>query len=71
MRPDHRRRHLSRLIPRIGKAYACARWPVDWIFGYVTSKHAEQGMPASYGHRHVSRSVSYPGTPWLGPRDCL
>jgi hypothetical protein len=65
VRPDHRRRHLSRLVPRIGKAFACGRWPVEWIFGYVTSQHAQMGMPASYGHRHVSRSVSYPGTPWL------
>jgi hypothetical protein len=64
VRPDYRRRHLSRLVPRIGKAYACGRWPVDWIFGYVTAQHAKQGMPASYGHRHVSCSVSYPGTPW-------
>jgi hypothetical protein len=64
VRPDYRRRHLSRLIPRIGKAYACARWPVDWIFGYVTSEHAKWGMPASYGHRNVSHSVTYPGTPW-------
>jgi hypothetical protein len=65
VRPDYRRRHLSQLIPRIGKAYACARWPVDWIFGYVTSKAADQKMPASYGHRNVGRSISYPGTPWL------
>ena len=64
MRPDYRRRHLSRLVPRIGKAYACARWPLDWIFGYVTHEHARLGMPASYGHRHVSHSVTYPGTPW-------
>src|SRR5690349_11632711 len=64
VRPDYRRRHLSRLVPRIGKAYACARWPVDWIFGYVTSEHARIGMPANYGHRHVSQSVTYPGTPW-------
>lgn len=65
VRPDYRGRHLSQLIPRVGKAYACARWPIDWIFGYVTGKHADQKMPASYGHRNVGRSVSYPGTPWL------
>jgi hypothetical protein len=65
VRPDYRRRHLSRLIPRVGKAYSCARWPIDWVFGYVTSKHAAQKMPASYGHRNVGHSVSYPGTPWL------
>jgi hypothetical protein len=65
VRPDYRGRRLSRLVPRIGKACACARWPVDWTFGYVSRKHCELGMPARYGHRHVSYSVSYPGTPWL------
>jgi hypothetical protein len=65
VRPDYRRRHLSQLIPRIGKAYACARWPIDWIFGYVTSTAADQKMPESYGHRNVGRSISYPGTRWL------
>jgi len=65
VRPDYRRRHLSQLIPRVGKAYSCARWPLDWFFGYVTGKHADQKMPQSYGHRNVGRSVSYPGTPWL------
>src|SRR4051794_13936299 len=65
VRPDRRRQHLSRLIPRIGKAYACARWPIDWSFCYVTKKHVEQGLAASYGQRNVSHSISYPGTPWL------
>ena len=65
VRPDYRRQHLSRLIPRIGKAYACARWPIDWSFCYVTRKHVEQGLAASYGQRNVSHSISYPGTPWL------
>jgi hypothetical protein len=65
VRPDYRRQHLSRLIPRIGKAYACGRWPIDWSFCYVTRKHVEQGLAASYGQRNVSHSVSYPGTPWL------
>jgi hypothetical protein len=63
--PDYRRQHLSRLIPRVGKAYACGRWPIDWSFCYVTRKHVEQGLAASYGQKNVSSSVSYPGTPWL------
>lgn len=65
VRPDYRRQHLSQLIPRIGKAYACARWPIDWSFCYVTRRHVDQGLAASYGQRNVSYSISYPGTPWL------
>jgi hypothetical protein len=64
VRPDYRRQHLSRLVPRLCKTYACGRWPIDWNFAYITSKHAALGMPASYGHRHVSASISYPGTQW-------
>lgn len=63
--PNYRRQHFSRLIPRVGKAYACGRWPIDWSFCYVTRKHVEQGLAASYGQKNVSYSVSYPGTPWL------
>jgi hypothetical protein len=65
VRPDCRGRQITRLIPRVGKAYACSSWPIDWTFAYLTRKHAEIGMPTRYGHRHVSFSVSYPGTPWV------
>jgi hypothetical protein len=62
VRPDFRRLHLSRLIPRIGKAYACGRWPIDWSFCYVTRKHVEQGLAAGYGQRNVSYSIQYSGS---------
>ena len=62
VRPDFRRQHLSRLIPRIGKTYACGRWPIDWSFCYVTRKMVEQGLAASYGQRNVSYSVTYSGS---------
>ncbi len=64
VRPDYRKLHLSKLIPRIGKAYACGRWPIDWSFCYVTRKHAELGLAASYGQKHFAYGISYPGTPW-------
>jgi len=65
VRPDYRGHQLSRLTPRIGKAYACGRWPVDWAFGLVSNKHAKQGMPAYWGHPNCGYSISYPGTPWV------
>lgn len=63
VRPDHRRQHLSRIVPRIGKAYACARWPIDWSFCYVTKKHVEGGLAASYGQKNLSYSVRYSDSP--------
>jgi hypothetical protein len=62
--PDFRGLHLSRLIPRIGKAYACSRWPLDWSFCYVTRVQVDRGLAASYGQKHLGYSVYYPGSPF-------
>ena len=62
VRPDVRGKRLSRLIPRIGKAYAFSRWPIDWSFCYVTRDHVEKGLAASYGQQHLSYSIYYPSS---------
>jgi hypothetical protein len=62
VRPDYRGLHLSRLVPRLGKAYACARWPLDWSFCYVTRTQVEKGLAASYGQQHLSYSIEYSGS---------
>lgn len=64
VRPDYRGHRLSALIPRIGKSYACGRWPVDWAFGYIARRHIGSVMPAVWGHAHVEAGFSYPGTPY-------
>ena len=61
VRPDFRGKHLSYLIPRILKAYACARWPVDWSFCYIGTANVSRGL--TYGHKHLSYSISYPASP--------
>ena len=63
VRPDFRGRHLSFLIPRVLKAYVAARWPVEWIFCFMGIENARRGLAASYGYKHVSASVFYPGSP--------
>jgi hypothetical protein len=64
VRPDYRRRHLSRLLPRLGRAYAMARWPIDWGISMVKPDLVEMGIAAGYGYKHESRSIRYPGSPW-------
>lgn len=64
VRPDFRGKHLSHLVPRLGKAYACARWPLDWSFCYISKKNVEKGLADSYGQRHLSYSIVYPDSPW-------
>jgi hypothetical protein len=63
VRPDFRGKHLSHWIPRIGKALACARWPIAWLFCYIGIDHVRKGLAVNYGQKHLSHSVFYPGSP--------
>ena len=63
VRPDFRRKRLSELLPRIGRAYALARWPVDWGISIVAPVLVEKGVAAGYGYKHASRSIIFPGAP--------
>jgi len=61
--PDFRRRRLSRLVGRIGRALAVSRWPVDWMIALVTPALAENGAAFGYGYKHLSRGIFFPGSP--------
>ena len=64
VRPDFRGKHLSHLMPRIGKAYACSRWPIDWAIGFIGLRNLDKGLAASYGQKNLSYSILYPGSAW-------
>jgi hypothetical protein len=64
VRPDFRGRQESRLFPRLGRAYAMARWPVDWAFSYVVPPLVAKGVAHGYGYRHLGRGIVYPDTQW-------
>ena len=64
VRPDFRGRNLSQLLPRLGRAYAVARWPVDWGISFVAPILVEKGIAAGYGYKHASYSIAYPGSAW-------
>jgi len=63
VRPDFRGRHLSYLIPRVLKAYACSRWPIQSLFCFIGAANVKRGLAASYGHQNLSYSVIYPESP--------
>jgi len=63
VRPDYRGRHLSRWIPRLDKAMACGRWPIEWLFCYITLEQVRKGLAVNYGQKHLSYSILYPGSP--------
>jgi hypothetical protein len=64
VRPDFRGRRLSELLPRLGRAYALARWPVDWGISFVAPILVEKGIAAGYGYKHSSYSIAFPASPW-------
>jgi hypothetical protein len=64
VRPDYRGRELMRLVPRLGRAYALARWPIDWGMSLVAPILVDKGVAAGYGYKHASYSIIYPGSPW-------
>lgn len=61
VRPDFRRNGLSKLMPRLGRAYAAARWPLDWGISLVKPALVDMGVARGYGYKHESRSVFFPG----------
>jgi hypothetical protein len=64
VRPEFRGRQLSHLFPRIGRAYACSRWPIDWTISLVAPVLVEKGVAAGYGQKNFSHSIFYPSSPW-------
>lgn len=64
VRPDYRGKHLSHWIPRIGKALACARWPIAWLFCYIQIEQANKGLADNYGQKHLDHGIFYPGSPY-------
>src|SRR5205807_8280546 len=60
VRPDFRGKRLMRLVPRLGRAYALARWPVDWGISLAVPKLVDNGVAAGYGYKHTSYSIYFP-----------
>jgi hypothetical protein len=63
VRPDFRGKHLSQLLPRLGRAYALARWPIDWGITITAPILVEKGVTTGYGYKHLSRSIIFPDAP--------
>jgi len=63
VRPDYRGKRLSQLLPRIGRAYAAARWPLDWGISIVAPILLQKGVASGYGYKHASHSIIFPDAP--------
>jgi hypothetical protein len=71
VRPDFRGRQLSHLIPRLGRTYGLARWPIDWGITIAAPILVEKGVAAGYGYKHTVRSIFFPEAPSGHPENAL
>lgn len=62
VRPDYRGKQLSYLTGRTHKAYACARWPINWSFCYISISNVSRGLAGTWGHKNLSYSINHPGS---------
>jgi hypothetical protein len=62
VRPDFRGKRLMRLVPRLGRAYALSRWPVNWGISFVLPSLVDNGIAAGYGYKRASYSIYFPGS---------
>jgi hypothetical protein len=49
VRPDFRSSGLTRLISRLGKVLACARWNVSLCWAFVNPTHLDTGVVRAFG----------------------
>lgn len=64
VRPDYRGRQLSQLMSRMARAFAMARWPLDWTMSFIQRPMADNGVARGYGSKHLGYSVEFPETPY-------
>ena len=57
VRPDYRRRGLTRIIPRISRAYAYTRWNTDFTWGFMEPHLHEGGASRAYGRYTVEEGL--------------
>jgi GNAT superfamily N-acetyltransferase len=59
VRPDYRGIGLSAIVPRLVRAYAMTRWPIDWTISFVLKVQVEKGIVSGYGYKDVTWSIKF------------
>ena len=60
--PDFRGRSLSTIMPRLGKAYALARWPASTIVSFMAEDIYARGFASRFGYDNVDWEVGMKNT---------
>jgi hypothetical protein len=58
--PDLRRHGLTKIVPRVSRAYAYARWRTSYTICFVEPKFHAVGVTRAYGDYHVEEGVIFP-----------
>lgn len=53
VRPDHRGHRLAKILPRISRSYALARWNTAFTVAFIGEKLAQSPLLAMYGYTKV------------------
>lgn len=57
VRPEWRRHGLTKIIPRISRAYAYTRWGTAFTWGFVEPKMHDFGLSRAYGPYHATDRI--------------
>jgi hypothetical protein len=60
VRPDLRRHGLTKVVPRVSRVYAYARWRTSYTICFVEPKFHAVGVTRAYGDYHVEEGVVFP-----------
>jgi hypothetical protein len=69
--PAYRKRQLSKIIPRISRAYAYTRWKIDHSMGLMMEGPTRGGVIDSLGYPHREWDLRLFNAPNGSPRCCL
>lgn len=61
--PDHRRRGLTAIVPRIAKALAFTRWQPDTICSLMTTSVHAAGFFKRFAYQHIDWEVTWTNSP--------
>lgn len=53
VRPDHRGHRLARILPRISRSYALAKWNTAFTVAFIGEKLAQSPLLAMYGYTKI------------------
>lgn len=71
VRPDYRRRGLTKIIPRLTRSYAFTRWNTPVFWAGISHNLDQIGVTRAYGSWHVEERIRTHMPSWCADHDIL